>query len=78
VDGAKVETGRRKLGAIIGDRARTSCKVVLNPGTLLAQDTGLGPPRAAPVGVGGETSQSGGRAADFIHAHPGPQAAVGG
>jgi NDP-sugar pyrophosphorylase family protein len=30
-------TGRRKLGAIVGDGAQTGCNVVLNPGTVLGR-----------------------------------------
>jgi NDP-sugar pyrophosphorylase family protein len=33
--GEKMPTGRRKLGAIIGDSSHTACNVVLSPGTLL-------------------------------------------
>ncbi len=35
VNGKRMLTGRVKLGAIIGDGARTACNTVLNPGTLL-------------------------------------------
>jgi bifunctional UDP-N-acetylglucosamine pyrophosphorylase / glucosamine-1-phosphate N-acetyltransferase len=44
--GVRVEgnpTGRRKLGAIIGDGASVGCNAVLNPGTLLAPGTQLAP-----------------------------------
>ena len=34
----KIATGRRKLGAIIGDRVQTGCNAVCNPGTLLPAD----------------------------------------
>jgi len=30
-----VDTGLRKFGAILGDRAEVGCNAVLNPGTLL-------------------------------------------
>ena len=33
--GAKVDTGRRKLGAIVGDGAKTGVNCSLNPGTVL-------------------------------------------
>ena len=33
--GAIYETGLRKFGAIVGDRAEVGCNAVLNPGTLL-------------------------------------------
>ncbi len=35
VGGATYETGLKKLGAILGDRAEVGCNTVLNPGTLL-------------------------------------------
>jgi NDP-sugar pyrophosphorylase family protein len=38
VDGKRVDTGRKKLGAILGDRAQTGCNAVLNPGTLFKPD----------------------------------------
>jgi NDP-sugar pyrophosphorylase family protein len=34
-----VHTGLRKLGAILGDRCRTGCNTVLNPGCLLGPDS---------------------------------------
>ncbi len=33
----KINTGRRKLGAIIGDHSQIGCNTVLNPGTVLGQ-----------------------------------------
>lgn len=33
--GAKVDTGRRKFGAVIGDRAKTGVNSSLNPGTII-------------------------------------------
>jgi acetyltransferase-like isoleucine patch superfamily enzyme len=33
--GELVDTGLRKFGAIIGERAEVGCNAVLNPGTLL-------------------------------------------
>lgn len=38
-EGKKMETGLRKLGAIIGDRSQIGCNSVLNPGTLLGKNT---------------------------------------
>lgn len=35
IDGKKVDTGLRKLGALIGDGAQTGCHTVTNPGTIL-------------------------------------------
>ena len=36
-DGARQNTGMRKLGALVGDRAEVGCNAVLNPGTILGQ-----------------------------------------
>ena len=36
VPGAPVETGRKKVGAMLGDYAEVGCNSVLNPGTWLA------------------------------------------
>jgi NDP-sugar pyrophosphorylase family protein len=34
-DGSVIDTGLRKFGAIVGDRAEVGCNAVLQPGTLL-------------------------------------------
>jgi carbonic anhydrase/acetyltransferase-like protein (isoleucine patch superfamily) len=34
--GQLIETGLRKFGAIVGDRASVGCNAVLNPGSLVA------------------------------------------
>lgn len=34
-EGKNIDTGLRKFGAVIGDKAQTGCNVVTNPGTLL-------------------------------------------
>ena len=36
-DGSKQDTGLRKLGALVGDRAEVGCNSVLNPGTVLGK-----------------------------------------
>lgn len=36
-----IETGRRKLGAVVGDGASTGCNCVLNPGVVLGARTRL-------------------------------------
>ncbi len=36
-EGKQIDTGRRKLGAILGDRVQTGCNSVTNPGTLMAE-----------------------------------------
>ena len=40
-----VETGRRKLGAIIGDNVQTGINVSINVGTLIGNDVFIGPGR---------------------------------
>ena len=46
-----IRTGRQKLGAIIGDGTRTSCNLVLNPGTLLPRGSAVRPPSSPRVKV---------------------------
>lgn len=41
--GEQVETGRRKLGAILGDYVDVGCNSVLNPGTVLGRHTNVYP-----------------------------------
>ena len=36
--GQRIETGRRKFGAIVGDRSSLGCNCVANPGTLLGKE----------------------------------------
>ncbi len=38
-----IETGLRKFGAIIGDRADIGCNSVLNPGSVIGRDSILYP-----------------------------------
>lgn len=38
-DGAKIKTGLKKFGAIVGDRAQIGCNSVLNPGTLVGKES---------------------------------------
>ena len=45
-----VDTGRRKLGAILGDRAQTGCNSVTNPGTIIGKGGILMPNTTAPSG----------------------------
>lgn len=35
IDGVLTDTGLRKFGALLGDRAQAGCNAVLNPGTIL-------------------------------------------
>lgn len=39
----RLETGRRKLGAVLGDRVLTGCNCVLNPGTVVGRETQIYP-----------------------------------
>ena len=36
-DGAKVNSGLRKFGAILGDHAEIGCNAVLNPGSIIGR-----------------------------------------
>ena len=42
-DGERVETGLRKMGAIIGDGSQLGCNAVTNPGALLMPGTMVNP-----------------------------------
>lgn len=41
--GTHIETGRKKFGAILGDRVEVGCNSVLNPGTILGRNTSVYP-----------------------------------
>jgi NDP-sugar pyrophosphorylase family protein len=47
-DDSRIGTGRRKLGAILGDGARTGCNVVLNPGALIPKGAVVPPGACVP------------------------------
>lgn len=38
-----IETGRKKFGAILGDRVEVGCNSVLNPGTIVCRDSNIYP-----------------------------------
>lgn len=43
-DGAgQIETGRKKVGAMLGDRVEIGCNSVLNPGTVIGPDSSVYP-----------------------------------
>ncbi|MBW1636117.1 MAG: hypothetical protein JRC87_00015 [Deltaproteobacteria bacterium] len=42
-NGERIDTGRRKFGAILGDEAQTGCNSVTNPGTILGKGAVLMP-----------------------------------
>lgn len=43
VEGKPLDTGLRKLGALIGDHANVGCNAVLNPGTILGRNSVIYP-----------------------------------
>jgi NDP-sugar pyrophosphorylase family protein len=45
-----VDTGRRKIGAILGDRTETGCNSVTSPGTLMGPNSIVYPGVAVPAG----------------------------
>lgn len=45
-----IDTGRRKFGAILGDKVQTGCNSVTNPGTLIGKEGILMPNTTAPSG----------------------------
>lgn len=42
-DGDRVETGLKKIGALLGDRVEVGCNSVLNPGTVVGKDSTVYP-----------------------------------
>ncbi|MBW6520144.1 MAG: hypothetical protein K0A99_03905 [Desulfoarculaceae bacterium] len=49
-DEGSMDSGRRKLGAILGDKVQTGCNSVTNPGTLIGKEGLLMPNTTAPSG----------------------------
>lgn len=43
---ARIQTGMRKLGALIGDQAEIGCNTVLNPGVIVAPESHVFPAKA--------------------------------
>ena len=39
----QIETGRKKVGAMVGDRVEVGCNSVLNPGTVVGRDSNIYP-----------------------------------
>lgn len=54
IDGVRLDTGRRKLGAILGDNTQTGCNSVTNPGTIFGRNCILMPNTTAPSGYHSE------------------------
>jgi carbonic anhydrase/acetyltransferase-like protein (isoleucine patch superfamily) len=48
--GERFDTGRRKIGAILGDRTQTGCNSVTSPGTVFGKSCILMPNATAPSG----------------------------
>jgi len=49
-DRTRYDTGRRKIGAILGDRTETGCNSVTSPGTLMGKKSIVYPGLAVPAG----------------------------
>lgn len=43
IDGEKMESGRKKFGAMLGDFVEVGCNSVLNPGTVVGSNTNIYP-----------------------------------
>ena len=54
IDGERIDTGRRKFGAILGDNTQTGCNSVTNPGTIFGRNCILMPNTTAPSGYHSE------------------------
>ena len=54
--GGQINTGLRKLGAILGDHVQTGCNSVTNPGTLLGKKSMVIPNATVPSGYHAESS----------------------
>jgi bifunctional N-acetylglucosamine-1-phosphate-uridyltransferase/glucosamine-1-phosphate-acetyltransferase GlmU-like protein len=54
--GSFVQTGLRKLGAILGDHVQTGCNTVTNPGTLLGKKSMVIPNTTVPSGYHPDSS----------------------
>jgi NDP-sugar pyrophosphorylase family protein len=42
-EGGRLATGRRKLGAVLGDHVKTGCNAVLHPGVVVGRETSIYP-----------------------------------
>ena len=42
-EGEEIETGRKKVGAMLGDYVEVGCNSVLNPGTVIGRDASVYP-----------------------------------
>ncbi len=55
-NGERIDTGRRKFGAILGDGSQTGCNSVTNPGTIFGKNCMLMPNTTSPGGYHQEKS----------------------
>jgi len=55
-DGSRVDTGLRKMGALVGDGSELGCNVVTNPGAILAPATMVNPNETVTGWLGPTTS----------------------
>jgi acetyltransferase-like isoleucine patch superfamily enzyme len=55
-NGERIDTGRRKFGAILGDGSQTGCNSVTNPGTIFGKKCMLMPNTTSPGGYHQEKS----------------------
>ena len=42
-EGIRLETGLKKMGAMLGDNVEVGCNSVLNPGTVIGRNTNIYP-----------------------------------
>lgn len=42
-EGFSIETGLKKMGAMLGDNVEVGCNTVLNPGTVIGRNTNIYP-----------------------------------
>ena len=54
-DGTKIDTGMRKVGAMIGDSSELGCNVVTNPGAIIPPSSAV-PPNTTVTGYWSLTS----------------------
>ena len=43
VEGKKIETGLKKMGAMLGDEVEVGCNTVMNPGTIIGKHSNIYP-----------------------------------
>jgi len=55
-EGEQIDTGRRKLGAILADGCQTGCNSVTSPGTLMGKKAMLMPNTTSKSGIHSERS----------------------